>query len=100
MSKFVTSIGVDVEGLLAQLPKTAYVHGVTYNPQLTRVEVTWEDDSLMSRYTFPVEFTLAQLSAAEMPDGVRDLSGGAATVQTDRARAVDPKARLVQRVKR
>jgi hypothetical protein len=71
MSKFITPIAVDLGGIKSLLPKNCHVHGATFNTDQSRVELHWEHDLYRTCYTFPLEFTVEQLKAGEVPSGVR-----------------------------
>lgn len=84
MSKFITSIPVDVEAIKAILPDRSYVHGATFNPQEGRVELVWEHDDYRTPYTFPVELPLSVLEmhgVDGLPDGIKFVRPGVPTPQ-------------------
>jgi hypothetical protein len=76
MSKFKTSIAVDVAAITARLPADAYVHGVTWDPEAKQVSVVWETDTIKTGFDFPVEYPVEKLSAAAVPvDGTCETAG-------------------------
>lgn len=64
MSKFKTSIKVDVAAVLAALPPYTYVHGVTFDRESSSVQVEWENDNLRTPHTFATEIDLADIPKA------------------------------------
>lgn len=68
MSKFVTAIPVDVHGVLALLPKRATPLDVRFDPELEVVAVEWDDDDLVTPFTFPVEYSIEQLKGQQLPE--------------------------------
>lgn len=75
MSKFVTTIAVDVKGVLQALPARGTPLDVRFNPEASTVEVEWDDDDFETGYTFPVEFPLELLKAGRLPKNVRTRKG-------------------------
>ena len=65
MSKFVTSIPVDVDIVIASLPERSFVHSVTLlRPPAggpTSIEIVWDNDALKTAYTFPLPYPLEKL---------------------------------------
>lgn len=55
MSKFKTSIPVQVEELIGRLPKGSSINGVTLRKDNSAVDVEWEHDNLQTPYTFAVD---------------------------------------------
>lgn len=68
MSKFVTTIPVDVHGVLALLPKRATPLDVRFDPELEVVAVEWDDDDLVTPFTFPLEYSIERLKADQLPE--------------------------------
>ena len=81
MSKFVTSIPVDVAAVKALLPPNSFLHGVTFNAETSSVDVTWENDAHKTPYTFPVPMSVPALQ------GLSEIA-----VQTMEPKPVAPKA--------
>lgn len=54
MSKFVTTIPFDPGAVLAKLPKGAIVNELRLRDDARAVEILWEHDDVLSKYTFPV----------------------------------------------
>lgn len=71
MSKFKTSIPVDVEAIKNGLPARSFVHGVAFDGQSVTVE--WENDHFKTPYTFSVDWP----DLNKVPAGVRDITPGA-----------------------
>lgn len=69
MSRFKTVLSVDVAGVRQALPPGSYVESVTFDEK-EGVAVVWDHPALTSKFTFPVEFPLADLTAARVPAGV------------------------------
>ncbi len=79
MSKFKTCIPVDVDAIKALLPSNSFIHGVTWNPEASQVELQWENDRLKTPYTFSVDFPIESLKAKQVVAGVTvlpDPNGG------------------------
>lgn len=55
MSKYKTTIPVDVAGLIQNLPKGSSINGVTLRDDRSGVDVLWEHDDYTTPYTFAVE---------------------------------------------
>jgi hypothetical protein len=55
MSKFKTTIPVDVAGLIQILPKGSSIGPVTLRKDNSAVDVEWEHDDYVTPYTFAVE---------------------------------------------
>lgn len=55
MSKFKTTIPVDLDGVLSKLPKGSAVLGITLREDKKAVEVVWDHDQFRTPYTFPVD---------------------------------------------
>lgn len=63
MSRFKTSIPVDVAAVIKLLPARSYVEAVTLSADRASVELVWGCDDLVTPYTFPVECSVADLQA-------------------------------------
>jgi hypothetical protein len=72
MSKFKTSIPVDVATIKEQLPERSFVNSVTFSGEAVVIE--WENDNFKTPYTFPVEWA----DPAKIPAGVHDCKNGPA----------------------
>ena len=70
MSKFKTVMMVDVEAIKRELPNNVFIHGVEFQADPPRVELTWEHDGLKTPYTFPLDYPLELLQARQVPKGV------------------------------
>lgn len=71
MSKFLTSITVDVESVRKLLPAKAFQGEIRFNPALSTIEILWEDDNLVTPFTFATEFPLEALKERKIPAGVK-----------------------------
>ena len=71
MSRFKTTILVDVEAVKASLPKNAFIHGIRFVETPPSVELEWEHDDLKTPYTFSMEFSAADLQAKKLPADVK-----------------------------
>lgn len=65
MSKFQTSIPVDLATIKNALPPRSFVNDVVFDGE--RVIVNWENDDYQTPYTFPVEWR----DLNQVPAGVR-----------------------------
>lgn len=70
MSKFKTSIPVDVASVLETLPAGHYLHGVTWNAADGCVDVVWEHDAFVTQRDFPLAFPATDLKDRTRPEGV------------------------------
>ena len=71
MSLFQTKIPVDVQGIVAALPKNHFLHGVSFDKATNEVIVTWEHDNFWSGLTIPVDFPPANVLKKTLPKGVK-----------------------------
>src|SRR5579862_5521555 len=65
MSKFQTTITVDLKAVLDQLPERSFVNGILFDGE--NVIVHWENDDYTTPYTFPLEWDPKQ---GELPQHV------------------------------
>ena len=72
MSKFVTSVPVDVARLIARLPSGSYVHEVTLNADRSAVDVLWDHDDFQTKVTFPTEWPAGEPPPAGVVTVVRE----------------------------
>jgi len=63
MSKFKTSIPVDVDSIKKLLPAGSFLHGVSWDAQRSAVDVLWEHDDLKTGRDFPADYSLEKLKA-------------------------------------
>lgn len=70
MSKFITSISVDLPSVVKALPAGSYLHAVRLNPVTSVVEVEWEHDAFKTPWTFCTEFPLGDLLGKRTPKGI------------------------------
>jgi hypothetical protein len=71
MSKFKTSIPVDVDSIKGALPKGAFIEGVTWNQDAGAVELRWSHGAFKTPFDYAVEFTPDDLLSHNPPKGVR-----------------------------
>ena len=64
MSKFKTSIPVDIKRVTDALPLSSYLEGVQFNRESSTVEVLWENDRLRTPFTFASEWPAEKLPEA------------------------------------
>jgi hypothetical protein len=105
MSRFHTSIPVDVEAVKKLLPQRGvHVHGVVINsddPKQLEVVVDWECDNLRTPYSFPVEFPIQELKEHKLPKGVTfvDAKAPAKTAEVPAPKTAEPKTKTETKVK-
>jgi hypothetical protein len=90
MSKFVTSIPVDVEAIKRSLPPGAFFHHVQAGVGLERVEVVWEHEGLKTPWDYPLEFPAALLGTKQLPAGVIDTRRTTAPDPTGAGKPIAP----------
>ena len=71
MSQFNTRIPVDVQAIIAALPKNQFLHGVSFDKSTSEVIVLWEADQFWSGLTIPVDFPPDDLLKKRLPKGVK-----------------------------
>jgi hypothetical protein len=74
VSLFNTKIKVDLEAILANLPKGAFVQSVGWDAENCEVVVLWECERFYTGLTVPVLLPAEDLKMRKLPAGVRDLS--------------------------
>lgn len=67
MSRFLTTIDVDVQAVLEVLPPRAHPLDVRFNPETCQVEIEWDDDDLVTPWSFAHEYPLELLRARKLP---------------------------------
>lgn len=73
MSTFRTSLSVNLDEIFQSLPKRGlHVHSVTWNGELSRVEIVWENPKLFTGRSIPVDYPLELLVKGKRPKGVRE----------------------------
>jgi hypothetical protein len=72
MSSFKTVIPVNTEAVKKLLPPGSFVEKVDFDPQTGELSLHWHHQRLTTPYTFPLDFSLAQLENHELPDKVTD----------------------------
>ena len=76
MSKFKTSIAVDVAAVKELLPEGSFLHGVNWDAKHGTVDLLWEHEKILTGRDFPVEFPAAVLHGQQqLPEGIRVLPG-------------------------
>ncbi|MDE2105957.1 MAG: hypothetical protein KGL39_52530 [Patescibacteria group bacterium] len=71
MSQFITRIPVDVQSIIASLPKNHFLHSVSFDKNTNEVIVLWEADQFWSGLTIPVDLPPADVIKKRLPKGVR-----------------------------
>jgi hypothetical protein len=66
MSKFRTTITVDINALVRRLPPRSAVTQITLRDDMTGVDVEWENDDFKTPYTVPVDWQ----NPPAVPEGV------------------------------
>ncbi len=106
MSKFKTSIPVDVKGVMALLPKGVHVHKTLFNAEAQTVEIEWDHDAFRTPVTFAVEFPAENIRTGKLPTGVtavakvavvEDGKTGKREDETPKAKAKAPRAPKVSK---
>ena len=67
MSKFKTSIPVDVEAIKKLLPAGAFLHGVEWDEEQKDVNIIWEHEGLVTGRDYPLEFPRENLEKQKLP---------------------------------
>jgi hypothetical protein len=91
MSRFHTPIPVDLEAIKKLLPQRGvHVHGVVVTQAKdhkdVKVVIDWECSELRTGFTFPVEFSVADLQAKKLPKGVTFLTDKAPVAKAPAAK--------------
>lgn len=68
MSTFATKLPVDLDTIKALLPKGSHVESVKWNAERGEMEIQWDNAELITPFSFPVDFSIAQLKAGELPE--------------------------------
>jgi hypothetical protein len=72
MSKFSTTIPVNVEAVTDSLPKNSFIHGVRIGDDKKSIVIDWEQDDWRTPYTVPVEVSPDALTGKEpLPETVK-----------------------------
>jgi len=58
---------VDLEAVKRLLPKDHHIEKIVLDPANSRIDVLWHTSAIETPYTFPVDFTLADLEVMELP---------------------------------
>lgn len=70
MSKFITKIPINVEEVVAMLPKRSDVESVSLSEDGKTIELLWGNDWMKTPFTFPLEWDIAHLIAKTEPEKV------------------------------
>jgi hypothetical protein len=73
MSKFVTSLPLDIEAIKELLPAGSDFSSVEWNKAESRLDFFWEHDKLKTPFTFAHPVSLEALQCEELPREIRDL---------------------------
>jgi hypothetical protein len=71
MSKFSTTIPVDIASIIAKLPQDNFIHSVSLNADNSGVEIVWESSKFVTPVTFPTEFPVKDIEKKVLPKGVK-----------------------------
>lgn len=71
MSKFKTTIPVDVAAVKKLLPAGAFFDGVSFDDETNSVEVRWQHDPFKTPFDHAIEFPIEHLQAGEVPSFVK-----------------------------
>jgi hypothetical protein len=97
MSKFLTKIPVGVAEVEAMFPKRAIVESrelVQNEDGSFTIDVQWENDHRLSKFTVPVEWTVDELADGKLPVGVLTKEQFEASVKV---RAAEPETVTVKK---
>lgn len=70
MSKFVTTLSVDLDALLKNVPRGTHIHSATLSDDKKSVAVVWDNPVLVHRIGDGSEFPIENAISGELPDGV------------------------------
>lgn len=90
MSKFKTSIAVDVEAIKKLLPDGAFIHGVEWDEVEGDVNILWEHEKLVTGRDFPIEFPITNLEVKKLPKGIEMLRSSGPRSTRPKAPAAAP----------
>lgn len=69
MSKFLTTLSIDVQAVLEMLPAGSSIQDVRLTETKRAVEILWDNDNLRTPYTVPIPFPLENLNG-DLPKNV------------------------------
>lgn len=69
MSKFNTTLKIDIAGVIKLLPPRSYVHSIKMGAEKDSLVITWDSDLFKSKYE-ESEFTIEQLREGSVPVNV------------------------------
>lgn len=90
MSLFKTFIPVNVEEILADLPKNRFVHSVAYDANNKQIVIMWEHDRFQTGLTVPIEYPLELIGKRTLPQGVKDVNRKEKPPEKENAPEVKP----------
>lgn len=70
MSKFVTTLDVDIDALIQSAPRGTFIHSATLSDDRKSVVVVWDNPRFVSHGCEGKEFTIEQLKSGSMPHQV------------------------------
>jgi len=70
MSKFVTTLNVDIDALIQNAPRGTYIHSATLSDDRKSVVVVWDNPRFVSHGCEGKEFSIEQLKSGELPHQV------------------------------
>jgi len=95
MSKFVTTLNVNIDALLKNAPRGTFIHSATLSADRKTVTVVWDNPLFVSHGSEGMEFSVEQLKAGELPPLVT-LADWAKKPQTVKVEtATEPQAEVV-----
>lgn len=68
MSKFVTTLNVDIDTLTKNAPRGTFIHSATLSADRKTVAVVWDNPCFVSHGSDGMEFSIEQLQAGELPN--------------------------------
>ncbi len=73
MSKFHTSIPIDIDAAFAKLPVGSRVVNYSLDQTSRQLAVEWENDNLKTPYNVPIPYTLEDLKDGVLPANTKSL---------------------------
>lgn len=70
MSKFVTTLDVDIDALIQNAPRGTYIHSATLSDDRKSVVVVWDNPRFVSHGCEGKEFSIEQLKTGQLPHQV------------------------------
>ena len=72
MSKFTTRLPINVEEILAELPKGKFIHSITWDAERKEVVILWEEPRFHSGLTVATDWPVQNITRFRLPNGVID----------------------------